>query len=108
MFTDYITTMYDRKNHTKGSERALYKSLLNNFIGRWALRLSSKITNLINHKDYLMLSIGHSLSHIQPLQNDCYHVVDINPKIDNNISCDIDVNKYINSSGVPLKTQYVI
>lgn len=54
-FTNYINDFYKRKNISEGSRRTIYKSLLNNLLGRFGLDFNKPITEQVDFakRDYL-------------------------------------------------------
>ena len=54
-FKDYIEELFSLKKNSTGYLKLIYKSLLNNFLGRFGLNINKPITDIINKekKDYI-------------------------------------------------------
>jgi hypothetical protein len=63
-FKPFILDLYDKKKNSKGFIRNIYKSLLNNFLGRFGLNFIKPITQLVNkEKRDLIISTREVFSH---------------------------------------------
>ena len=120
LFTDYVLDMYKNKSLTTGPERSLYKSLLNNLIGRFGLTLNDKTTMLLTKEDYNLISLGHKITNVHILHDS--YLTEIERKVDigllesNNVLKNIYLNnpvykniiKLLNTSSYSSNTSIII
>ena len=95
IFTNYINTIYQHKvNSTNIVEKSISKSLLNNLLGRFGIKLDKSITEIVSTKRFSIMRLINKISGYQILWEDKILVSYI-PGLDNNIikSNNIDIEK---------------
>lgn len=98
IFEKYMNDLYFYKNNSKGLKRNLYKSLLNNLIGRFGITLNSLKTSLMDDDQFKILSVGHNIENCVKIDNYILGDVSLNPNISLMKDNFIDPNIYINDS----------
>lgn len=70
-FKNYINTIYKHKvNSTNIVERSIYKSLLNNLLGRFGIKLDKSITEIVSTKRFSIMRLINKISGYQILSKD--------------------------------------
>ena len=56
IFDDYINYLFNKKKNSTGFLKLIYKSLLNNFLGRFGLNIVKPITQTVNKdkRDFIL------------------------------------------------------
>ena len=68
IFKDYILELFNFKNTSTGFLKLIYKSLLNNLLGRFGLNIIKPVTKLIKNEnlDFLLVLLSCSCSYFFP------------------------------------------
>lgn len=94
-FINYINTIYQHKvNSINIVEKSISKSLLNNLLGRFGIKLDKTITEIVSTKRFSIMRLINKISGYQILSEDKI-LVSYTPGLDNNIikSNNLDIAK---------------
>ena len=83
-FRDYVLDLYELKSNTRGSERLINKSLLNNLLGRFGLNIIKPVSNIVNNKNLDYLLSTRKIKTIQEINSNTY-LVNYIPIVDTKI-----------------------
>jgi len=84
IFKDYIEELYNLKKNATGFLKLIYKSLLNNFIGRFGLSITKPITKTVN-KDRRDFIFSTRIIHSHKFLNDNKFLITYTPTISKDI-----------------------
>ncbi|YP_008475016.1 hypothetical protein (mitochondrion) [Candida oxycetoniae] len=96
-FTNYVNHFYMLKSRCSGADRVLFKSLLNNLIGRLGIKHNHKRTFLLDKPIFDLLSIGYKLENTHEIVDSYLITSNFRPKM-SKILDNIDINKYYSAS----------
>jgi hypothetical protein len=84
IFKDYIIDLYEKKKNSTGFLKLIYKSLLNNFLGRFGLSIIKPITQTVNRerRDFIMATRN---IHSHTILNDNKFLITYDPIISKEI-----------------------
>ena len=84
IFNSYINDLYEKKKNSSGFLKLIYKSLLNNFLGRFGLNIIKPITQTLNkdRRDYIFST---RIVHSQTLLNEDRFLITYSPIISKEI-----------------------
>jgi len=84
IFDDYILDLYNLKKKATGANRMIYKSLLNNLLGRFGLNLVKPITKIVNieKRDFILST---RIVHTHIILDDNNFLITYNPNISKEI-----------------------
>jgi hypothetical protein len=84
IFDDYILDLYKLKKTASGANRMIYKSLLNNLLGRFGLNLVKPITKIVNieKRDFILST---RIVHTHIILDDNNFLITYNPNISKEI-----------------------
>ena len=84
IFNDYVNELFELKKNSTGSNKMIFKSLLNNLLGRFGLNLIKPITQIVNlEKRDFIVSTRSVKSHI--ILNENKILITYNPTISQQI-----------------------
>ena len=84
IFKDYILELFNFKNTSTGFLKLIYKSLLNNFLGRFGLNLIKPLTQTVN-KEKRDFILSTRIVHSQTILNEDKFLITFDPTISNKI-----------------------
>ena len=100
IFNDYILELYNLKKNSTGFLKLIYKSLLNNFLGRFGLNLIKPITQTMNkdRRDYIFST---RKIHSHTMLNENKFLITYDPSISKEIciSHGLDIIKVLEKEG---------
>nr|YP_008475223.1 hypothetical protein [Candida corydali]AGS44542.1 hypothetical protein [Candida corydali] len=108
-FDEYIDFLYKAKERSTRSHRSLYKSLLNNFLGRFGMRHDKGTTFIIDREVYDKLNTGYNLSAVQEINDNTFIInTDLIPTIKKTVNLPefdstayyMNANAIINNRGI--------
>ena len=84
IFTDYILELYKFRKNSEGFLKLIFKSLLNNFLGRFGLNIVKPITLTVNRekRDFIFST---RIVHSETILNDNKFLITFNPVISKDI-----------------------
>nr|YP_010044372.1 DNA polymerase [Trametes versicolor]QPF23613.1 DNA polymerase [Trametes versicolor] len=84
IFDDYVNDLFDKKKNSTGFLRLIYKSLLNNFLGRFGLNIIKPITQTVN-KEKRDFICSTRIVHTHTILNDDKFLITYSPIISKEI-----------------------
>ena len=84
IFNDYINELFNLKKNSTGFNKMIYKSLLNNFLGRFGLNIIKPVTQMVNkeRRDFIFSS---RIIHSHKILNDNKFLITYEPSISQKI-----------------------
>lgn len=96
VFNLYINDLFDKKKNSTGFIKLIYKSLLNNFLGRFGLNIIKPVTQTVNNlrRDYIFST---RIVHSQTILNEDKFLITYSPTISKEICTEhgLDVIKVL-------------
>nr|YP_008475230.1 hypothetical protein [Candida corydali]AGS44529.1 hypothetical protein [Candida corydali] len=108
-FKDYIEHLYKAKERSTGTEISLFKSLLNNFLGRFGMRQDKGNTYIVNKELYDLLNIGFNVKGMQQIHDKYLINTDLVPKPSKSLNIPgFDYSNYMNDTTQKLKENSIM
>ena len=96
IFNDYVNDLFNKKRNSTGFLKRIYKSLLNNFLGRFGLNIIKPITQTVNkdRRDYIFST---RIVHSETILNENTFLISFDPVISKEICQDhgLDIIKVL-------------
>lgn len=97
-FKNYINKIYDIKsNPINNTQKSMAKSLLNNLLGRFGIRLDTPVTTIMSHKSFDLISLIREVVSYKTIGDDKI-LVSYLPKLDKSLidGHNMDISKVAN------------
>ena len=92
-FSEYVEELSNLKDKSKGSQRQIVKSLLNNLLGRFGLNFVKPVTRIVNEKELNYLISTRKVKTLKEINEDNF-ILTYTPLIDRHICEEHDIDYF--------------